>query len=170
MPERPLVQVSALEVEDHAGSTRRARMPHNELAGDDLDAAFPSLQATDEPQLEDLTRLEDDRLYAAGMLEVQKIIGDMSHYGRTRRTTDGKRSGSPAIIPMPCGTNTTAPTESSSTTAMPERPLVMSTRASSRTTRSSTTSSTPPSTSTSSIEEAPHAELGVKRSTNKKVG
>ena len=77
-------KIGALEAEEKTGSPSRARMPHNELASDELDSMFPSLQATDGPQLEDLVRLEDDLLYSAGMHEVQRIVDDMRNNGRTR--------------------------------------------------------------------------------------
>ena len=60
------------------------RMPHNELGPGELDAAYPSLEAVDDLGLDDLTRLEDEGLYSAGMVVVQGILDEMATTGRTR--------------------------------------------------------------------------------------
>ena len=60
-------------------------MPHWQLAADELETAYPSLEAPDELPLEDLSRLEDDAFYQAGMPVVQQIIDEMAAAGRTRR-------------------------------------------------------------------------------------
>ena len=62
-------------------------MPHNELDNKELDLAYPSLEAVEELELDDLTRLEDDLLYGVGMKIVQAILDEMSVNGRTRRAT-----------------------------------------------------------------------------------
>ena len=77
---------------DSALSTVRAGqcgpwMPHNELDNKELDLAYPSLEAVEELELDDLTRLEDDLLYGVGMKIVQAILDEMSVNGRTRRAT-----------------------------------------------------------------------------------
>ncbi len=61
------------------------RMPHTELSSDELEAQYPSLEAPEELELEDLGKLEKDTLYAAGMQVVQQILDEMAVAGRTRR-------------------------------------------------------------------------------------
>ena len=46
---------------------------------------YPSLEAPEELELEDLGKLEKDTLYAAGMQVVQQILDEMAAAGRTRR-------------------------------------------------------------------------------------
>ena len=60
-------------------------MPHTELGKEELDVAYPSLEAVEELELNDLTRLEDKPLYGAGMKIVQAILDEMAVSGRTRR-------------------------------------------------------------------------------------
>ena len=60
------------------------RMPHNELDPRELEEAYPSLEAVDDLGLDDLTRLEDESLYSAGMVVVQGILHEMATTGRTR--------------------------------------------------------------------------------------
>ena len=62
------------------------RMPHNELDPRELEEAYPSLEAVDDLGLDDLTRLEDESLYSAGMVVVQGmgILPEMATTGRTR--------------------------------------------------------------------------------------
>ena len=45
---------------------------------EELELAYPSLEAVEELELNDLTRLEDDFLYGAGMKVVQAILDEMS--------------------------------------------------------------------------------------------
>ena len=59
-------------------------MPHNELDPRELEEAYPSLEAVDDLGLDDLTRLEDESLYSAGMVVVQGILHEMATTGRTR--------------------------------------------------------------------------------------
>ena len=61
-------------------------MPHNTYSKKELDVEYPCLEAVDDLPLEDLTRLEDDQLYSAGMQVVQQILHEMSVVGRTRRS------------------------------------------------------------------------------------
>ena len=71
-------------------STGVPRMPHNVLSRADLDREYPSLEAVNDLELDDLTRLEDDQLYAAGMRVVQTMLHEMSVVGRSRRAgTEG---------------------------------------------------------------------------------
>ena len=60
-------------------------MPHNCVDPTELDQRFPNLKAVPEVPLNDLTRLEDDALYAAGMEIVQQILEEMAAVGRTKR-------------------------------------------------------------------------------------
>ena len=60
-------------------------MPHNCLGPAELERRFPSLEAVPDVPLHDLTRLEDDTLYAAGMGIVQEILEEMAATGRTKR-------------------------------------------------------------------------------------
>ena len=62
-------------------------MPHTELGREELELAYPSLEAVEELELNDLTRVEDDLLYGAGMKVVQAILDEMFVSGRTRRAT-----------------------------------------------------------------------------------
>ena len=60
-------------------------MPHNLFAKEELDREYPSLEVVDDLPLQDLTRLEDDKLYSAGMKVVQQILREMAVIGRTRK-------------------------------------------------------------------------------------
>ena len=73
-------------------------MPHNELEPSELDEAYPSLEAVDDLRLDDLTRLEDESFYSAGMVVVQAILRDMTSTGRTRYagSADAKVGGGEA--------------------------------------------------------------------------
>ena len=51
----------------------------------DPDELFPDLEAVDDLDFGDLSRLENDDLYTAGMREVQGILHEMSEIGRTRK-------------------------------------------------------------------------------------
>ena len=59
-------------------------MPHNDLDSGELDIRYPSLEAIDDVDMPDLSRLEDESLYSAGMKVVQNILREMSEVGRTR--------------------------------------------------------------------------------------
>ena len=52
-------------------------MPHIECSPQQLDKMYPSFEAVDDLDLPDLSRLEDDKLYAAGMNVVQQILREM---------------------------------------------------------------------------------------------
>jgi len=60
-------------------------MPHVQLTEEEIAKHYPSLEAVDDLDLPDLSRLEDEQLYAAGMEVVQNILREMSEVGRTRR-------------------------------------------------------------------------------------
>jgi len=60
-------------------------MPHVQLTHEEIEKYYPSLEAVDDLDLPDLSRLEDEQLYAAGMRVVQNILQEMSEVGRTRR-------------------------------------------------------------------------------------
>ena len=70
-------------------------MPHIDLESKKLDIRYPSLEAVEELELEDLTRLEDEALYGAGMKIVQTILNEMATSGRTRKATQtsGEQDG-----------------------------------------------------------------------------
>ena len=59
-------------------------MPHNHLDVDELEDRYPSLEVVDDVDIPDMTRLEDDSLYAAGMKVVQDILREMSEVVRIR--------------------------------------------------------------------------------------
>ena len=61
------------------------RMPHVDFNAADLDLQYPSLHAPEELELDDLTKLEDEQLYHAGMKVVQKVLNEMATAGRTRK-------------------------------------------------------------------------------------
>ena len=73
-------------------------MPHTALSKEALDKCYPSLQAVGEVSMEDLTRLEDDTMYAQGMTVVQKILREMSVHGRTRYEHDVSNGEENAIM------------------------------------------------------------------------
>ena len=60
-------------------------MPRNIFSKNWLDREYPSLVAVDDLLLDDLTRLEDDKLYSAGMKIAKDILHEMTVVGRTRR-------------------------------------------------------------------------------------
>ena len=60
-------------------------MPHKEFEPSELDMFHPSLQALEDLRLDDISRLEDEGFYSAGMVVVQAILRDMATTGRTRR-------------------------------------------------------------------------------------
>ena len=78
------------------------KMPHNLMDADELERQYPSLEAVEDLDLQDLSRLEDDQLYSAGMNVVQKILHEMSQVGRTRRQGTDTPSGQ-AGVPEPEG-------------------------------------------------------------------
>ena len=123
--DRTLASLSGIE----AGC--RSRMPHNELSPAALEAQYPSLEVCPDLDLQDLTRLEDDKLYAAGMHVVQRILHEMSVSGRT--------SGRP-----PPTTTTPATQQTTTTTATGRRPPTTTT----------TPPTQPPTTTTTTITVA----------------
>jgi hypothetical protein len=60
-------------------------MPHNLLTTQQLQEQYPSLEAVEDLDLPDLSKLEDEQLYSAGMRVVQDILREMSEVGRTRK-------------------------------------------------------------------------------------
>ena len=62
-------------------------MPHNQLDSHELETRYPSLEAVDDVDIADLSRLEDESLYSAGMKVVQNILREMNEVGRTRSIT-----------------------------------------------------------------------------------
>ena len=71
---------------DHLpGSDIQPRMPHLEYSAEELERHYPSLEPPDDLELDDLSRLEDDLLYNAGMPVVQQILDEMAVNGRTRK-------------------------------------------------------------------------------------
>jgi len=71
-------------------------MPHVQLTEEEFAKHYPSLEAVDDLDLPDLSRLEDEQLYAAGMEVVQNILREMSEIGRTRKQGVGGLSDLPA--------------------------------------------------------------------------
>ena len=60
-------------------------MPHVGLSSDEVEEQYPSLQVADDLELEDLSRLEGDRLYDVRMSVIRHILHEMAVEGRTRR-------------------------------------------------------------------------------------
>ena len=60
-------------------------MPHTEYSPLELDKIYPGLGTVEDLDLPDLSRLEDNKLYAAGMTVVQEILREMNQIGTTRR-------------------------------------------------------------------------------------
>ena len=63
-------------------------MPHTLWAQEELDIRYPSLKAVTDLELDDLSRLEDECLYTAGMSVVQGILEEMTTQGRRRRAQE----------------------------------------------------------------------------------
>ena len=78
-------EAKRLSVLASVGTDGQPYMPHNCIPAADLDRRFPNLEPVPEVPLDDLTRLEDDALYAAGMEIVQNILEEMAVVGRTKR-------------------------------------------------------------------------------------
>ena len=78
-------QLNGLESQEETGRAIPPRMPHLEYSKEELDVHYPSLEAPDDLELNDLSRLEDDLLYNAGMPVVQQILNEMAAYGRKRK-------------------------------------------------------------------------------------
>ena len=76
------------QAQEEAPQAGCPKMPHIELDHDSLDKAYPSLQAPDELELDDLVPLERDGLYNAGMAVVQEILNEMAISGRTRHASE----------------------------------------------------------------------------------
>ncbi len=60
-------------------------MPHNLLTAQQVQEQYPSREAVEDLDLPDLSKLEDEQLYSAGMRVVQDILREMSEVGRTRK-------------------------------------------------------------------------------------
>ena len=88
-------------------------MPHLGLSNQEVEEKYPSLEAVDDLELNDLARLEDDSLYAAGMRVVQDILHEMAVAGRTRHVLSSKT----ATTTTTTITTTTTPGGPSATTA-----------------------------------------------------
>ena len=76
-------------------------MPHTQLRPEQLENDHPGLEVVDDLNLPDLSRLEDEQLYVAGMRVVQDILDDMSEIGRTRRQggiSDSKKDRQPVQL------------------------------------------------------------------------
>ena len=74
-------------------------MPHVQMSTEQLEIEYPSLETVEDLHLPDLSRLEDEQLYVAGMRVAQDILHETSEVGRTRRqggTSDSKRDRQPA--------------------------------------------------------------------------
>ena len=93
--DRPTAAVTEAVLGVEGSSRCEPRMPHVCLGSEELDLLYPSLEAVDELELNDLTRLEDEMLYGAGMQIVQTILDEMATSGRTRKATQvsGQQDG-----------------------------------------------------------------------------
>ena len=87
-------------------------MPHLGLSNQEVEEKYPSLEAVDDLELNDLARLEDDSLYAAGMRVVQDILHEMAVAGRTRHVLSSNTATTTTTT-----TTTTTPGGPSATTA-----------------------------------------------------
>ena len=70
-------------------------VPHIQMSPEQLENEYPSPVVVDDLDLPDLSRLEDEKLYVAGMKVVQDISHEMTEVGRTRRqgtTGDSKEN------------------------------------------------------------------------------
>ena len=108
-------------------------MPHTELSPAALEAQYPSLEVCPDLDLQDLTRLEDDKLYAAGMQIVQGILHEMSVSGRTigppppRTTTTTMTTTTTNKCRPSTTTTTTATTTAATSTAATKATLTLRT-------------------------------------------
>jgi hypothetical protein len=59
-------------------------MPHLVLNAEDLELQFPSIEAPEEDQYEDLVKETDDIIFNHGMKLAERIVEDMFAKGRTR--------------------------------------------------------------------------------------
>ena len=93
--DRPTAAVTEAVLGVEGSSRCEPWMPHVCLGSEELDLLYPSLEAVDELELNDLTRLEDEMLYGAGMQIVQTILDEMATSGRTRKATQvsGQQDG-----------------------------------------------------------------------------
>jgi len=73
-----------------SGHERQPIMPHNELSQEALDREYPSLVAPEDDQLDDIANDSDDKVFQAGMREVEKIRQTMKTQGRRKETTQGR--------------------------------------------------------------------------------
>ena len=108
-------------------------MPHTELSPAALEAQYPSLEVCPDLDLQDLTRLEDDKLYAAGMQIVQGILHEMSFSGRTTgppppRTTTTTTTTTNKCKPSTTTTTTTATITAATSTAATKATLTLRTK------------------------------------------
>ena len=67
-------------------------MPHTPLSKRELDHQYPSLEAVEDINLEDLARLEDEQLYGVGMVVVRAIFREIAVTGRTRKPTPSNQA------------------------------------------------------------------------------
>ena len=89
-------------------------MPRTELSSAAREAQYPSFEVCPDLDLQDLNRLEDDKLYYAGMQIAQNILHEMSVLGKT--------SGRPPPTTLP---QTTPPTPTTTTTTTIANPLLL---------------------------------------------
>ena len=92
------------------------RMPHTELSPAALEAQYPSLEVCPDLDLQDLTRLEDDKLYAAGMQIIQGILHEMSVSVRTTGPPPPRPPPPPTTKTNKCKPSTTTTTTIATTT------------------------------------------------------
>ena len=89
----PLAREAQPESSDRPHGEYNPQMPHNSLSTEELDRRYPSLEAVEDLDLPDLSLLEDEQLYTAGMAVVQDILHEMSQVGRTRPQGDRDQRG-----------------------------------------------------------------------------
>ena len=108
-------QVNTLRPEYAAGNA--ARMPHLELSPEQLKAEYPSLEVPEDLDFDDISTLEDDGLYQAGMVVVQQILQELATTGRTRRGGAAQTATQPTTTnqPQPHDHNTTQPHDGTAT-------------------------------------------------------
>ncbi len=95
------VQAQEVQAQEEQSHDHEPRMPHTELNANDLDREYPSLQAPNELEMDDLSKLEDEHLYNAGMRVVQDILNEMEVAGRTRKAgLQAQQQQPPALLEL----------------------------------------------------------------------
>jgi hypothetical protein len=108
-------------IDDHE---RQPIMPHNALTQEELDRDYPSIAPPEADQLDDIANDSDDKVFQAGMREVEKIRQTMKTQGRRRRPINNDEislcvDAIEVVIPSQGSANTLATTTTTTTANTP---------------------------------------------------